>query len=347
MSLVRILIVKLSALGDVLRTTSLLGPLRRRRPRAEIWWVTAPAAAPLLRRNPLIKRVLAPRRLGALRAPAGGFDLVLSLEEGPAAEFAAKACRGSLIGVYPTDGGYRYTDSSAAYYGMSLLNRDPDGSLKTADRLKAANRLTYAGLWLKIIGLPAPRGRRGTAPFLALSDRERAGARASARRHSLDGPIGLNPGAGARWPAKQLSVERSAALAARLARLGRPVLLLGGPDEAARNREIARRAGAGVVDAGCRRSLRSFAAFIELCSVIVTTDSLALHLANALDIPAVVLVGPTSPAELDVYGRGEIMVPADGCSCFYKPRCARAVSCLDEIPLERIAGAAGRWLGRC
>lgn len=346
----RILIVKLSALGDVLRTTSLLGALCRRHPRAEIWWVTAPAAAPLLRRNPLIKRVMAPRRLESLRAPAGGFDLVLSLEEGPAAEFASEACRGALIGVYPADGGYRYTDSSAAYYGMSLLNRDPDGSLKTADRLKAANRLTYAGLWLRILGLPAPSGRRGTAPFLALSDRERTDARAFARRHSLEGPIGLNPGAGARWPAKQPSVERAAALAARLAKLGRPVLLLGGPDEAARNGEIARRArrglpgGARVLDAGCRHGLRSFAAFVELCSVVVTTDSLALHLANALDRPAVVLVGPTSPTELDVYGRGEILVPGNGCSCFYKPRCSRSLSCLDAIPLERIAGAATKWL---
>lgn len=340
----KILIVKLSALGDVLRTTSLLAPLRRRHPHAELWWLTAPAAEPLLRRNPLITRVMAPGRLESLRVPAGGFDLVLSLEEGPVAEFAAKACRGTLIGVYPADGGFRYTDSSARYYGMSLLNRDPDGSLRTADRLKAGNRLTYARLWLKILGLPAAPGRRGTAPLLALSERDRAEARAFARRHGLVGAIGLNPGAGARWPAKQLSVERAAALAARLARLGGPVLLLGGPDEAARNREITRRAGAGVLDAGCRHPLRSFAALIELCSLIVTTDSLALHLANALDRPAVVLVGPTSPSELDVYGRGAILVPSDGCSCFYKPRCSRALSCLDAIPLERIAEAVKKWL---
>ena len=124
----KILIVKLSALGDVLRTTSLLAPLRRKYPRAELWWVTAPAAAPLLKGNPAIKKVLAPAKPEALGSLAGGFDLVLSLEEGPVAEYAAAACRGRLIGVYPEGGGYRYTPSSALYYGMSLLNRDVDGS---------------------------------------------------------------------------------------------------------------------------------------------------------------------------------------------------------------------------
>lgn len=340
----KILIVKLSALGDVLRTTSLLAPLRRKHPRAEIWWVTAPAAAPLLRGNPMIKRVLAPPRPEGLRAPAGGFDLVLSLEEGPVSEFAAAACRGRLIGVYPEGGGYRYTPSSALYYGMSLLNRDADGSLTTANRLKAANRLTYARLWLKILGLEVPAGRRGTAPSLFLGERDRAAAKKFVRRLGPAAPIGFNPGAGARWPAKQLSVERAAALAAGLARLGRPVLLFGGPDEAGRNREIVRRAGAGVWDAGCRHPLRCFAGFVERCAVVVTTDSLTLHLANALDRAAVVLVGPTSPKELDVFDAGRILRPKGGCDCFYKARCKRNISCLDEMPLEEIVGVVKKWL---
>ena len=55
----RILIVKLGATGDVLRTTALLEPLRRAEPEASITWITAPSAVPLLENIEEIDRVRA------------------------------------------------------------------------------------------------------------------------------------------------------------------------------------------------------------------------------------------------------------------------------------------------
>ncbi|MBI4422716.1 MAG: glycosyltransferase family 9 protein [Elusimicrobia bacterium] len=338
-----ILLIKAAALGDVLRTTTVARRLKRRYPESRITWVTARAALPLLEGNPDLERVLPLEDAPRLERR---YDLVLSLEEDLAcAGLARAACRGELVGVYEDDG-LRYTPSSALYYGMSALNRDPDGSLTTADRLKAANRLTYAQLWLTILGLPHPGDPRELAPVLALSDAERRSAARAAcwtgAKAKLSRAIALNPGAGARWPSKQLSPEAAARLAAALAALGRPVLLVGGPDEADRNRRIAEMAP-GTVDAGTGRGLREFAGLLSWCCAVVTTDSLALHVATALRRPTVALIGPTSSAELDVFGLGAKLA-APGCDCFYRARCSRERSCLDSLDPTAVAAALAPWI---
>ncbi|MBI5625113.1 MAG: glycosyltransferase family 9 protein [Elusimicrobia bacterium] len=344
----RVLIVKLSALGDVLRTTSLLRPLVGRYPGARVSWLTSRAALPLLEGNPWIERAAAFGTAGF----RPGFDLVLSLEEdASAARLAERSCAGELVGVLSRAGGLTYTPSSAPYYDLSLLHRDPDGGHAAADRLKASNRLTYAELWLKVLGLRKPRRPGALRPVLALAEDDRAAARAVSSGVGFSGgpaPIGLNPGAGRRWPAKRLSVESAVRLAAALhRRFRRPVLLFGGADEAARNRAIAaaaRRRGALVLDPGTGHPLRSFAGLVDLCEAVVTTDTLTLHVATALGKKTFALAGPTSAAELDVFGRGAVLTPPGGCSCFYRPRCLRARSCLDRFPAERICRAMDAWV---
>ncbi|MBI5201701.1 MAG: glycosyltransferase family 9 protein [Elusimicrobia bacterium] len=339
-----VLVVKLGALGDVLRTTSVVRRLKAVHPDVRVTWVTARAAMPLLEGNPDLERVLALEDKPKLERR---FELVLSLEEDKAAAaLALSSCSGEFIGVLD-EGGLRYTDSSALYYDMSALNRDPDGTLKTADRLKAANALGYARIWLKILGLPAPKQAAELRPVLVLRDAER---KAAARGLCLTGAkakltraIGLNPGAGKRWPAKQLSVGPAAELAGALAGLGRPVLLLGGADEAKRNRDIAARAPAPIVDAGTARGLREFAALLSWLAALVTTDSLAFHLGTALGVPTVVLVGPTSAAELELFGAGAAVRPPS-CNCFYKPECATPPSCLDKLEPAKVAGSVRRLL---
>lgn len=352
----RILIVKCEALGDVLRTTALLEPLKKHGP-CRIWWATSRAALPLLKKNPFLERSLAlplddpPKTARLAQRLAGKFNLVLSLEEHPAAAaLAQRACRGELIGVRAENGALGYTASSAPYYDMSLLNRDPDGGLETANGLKAANRLSFSRLWLKILGLRPPAGQ--ARPLLRLQESDYGAARRLARRPELRGRgpvLALNAGAGARWPAKQLTEGKAARLLAALGRsFGGPLLVLGGRDEAARNRRIAARARrlSPVLRLLLPGSLplRHFAGVLELCRALVTTDSLALHLATALRRPAVALVGPTSAAELEFFGRGRILTPPQGCGCFYKPRCARPAPCLDDIAESAVVAAVRRCL---
>ncbi|UPT74394.1 MAG: hypothetical protein M0D55_01200 [Elusimicrobiota bacterium] len=346
-----VLVVKFQALGDVLRTTSLLAPLRRRGCR--IWWLTKPDARGLLEHSPHLEGLYAadPGDSAAAarmaRRLAGRFDLVLSLEEHPAAARIAKsACRGELVGVTLEGGRLSYTPSSAPWYGMSLLAADR----AAADERKAANRRSYAELWLGILGLKGGRA----LPALRLLPRDRAAARRLRARRELRGggpPIAFNFGAGERWPAKRIGEEKAARLLVAAGRaFGRPLLVLSGKEDEEVRRSRRAVAAAARIDPSLRLlltprlPLRPFAALIEGCAALVTTDSLALHVAAALAVPAVALVGPTSAAELDFHGRGRALTPPDGCSCFYAARCARRRPCLDDIAEASVVAALRRCL---
>jgi heptosyltransferase-2 len=87
-------------------------------------------------------------------------------------------------------------------------------------------------------------------------------------------------------------------------------LVLGGQAEAERNRAIvaglrAHPARPDFVDAGTDHALLDFAARVERCRLLVTSDSLALHMAVALGRRIVVFFAPTSAAEIELYGLGE------------------------------------------
>jgi ADP-heptose:LPS heptosyltransferase len=87
MSVERVLVIRYSALGDVVLATSVLEPLRRRFPGARIEWVTSPAAAPLLEGLPGLAAVHRLGRQGSDGPGAlasrlrGRFDLAIDLQE--------------------------------------------------------------------------------------------------------------------------------------------------------------------------------------------------------------------------------------------------------------------------
>ena len=76
-----------------------------------------------------------------------------------------------------------------------------------------------------------------------------------------------------------------------------------------------------IIDAGCNNSLMEFASLVNLCNVLVTSDSLALHIGTALKKKVVAFFCPTSPNEIELYSRGIKLIPKKGCICCYKPKC--------------------------
>jgi len=71
-----------------------------------------------------------------------------------------------------------------------------------------------------------------------------------------------------------------------------------------------------LVDTGCDNGLLEFAALVDRLDVLITSDSLALHMANARTVPVLAFFAPTSAAEIDLYGRGAKVqsTAADYCS---------------------------------
>ena len=325
-----ILLIKLGALGDVVRTTGLLKPLRRRYAPCRISWLTSRAALPLLRGLPV-------DRVGVLGAKpprwltAGSFDLVVCMdEEVRAARAASAATAAKRVGAYlDASGRVRYTPDSAPVYGMSLLAPDRG----RADALKRANRASYPRLWARILGLSGKT--KDFKPLLMAPSR--------APRRAASDVVAVHAGAGGRWPSKRLPVAAAAGIVKGLARAGFSPVLVTGPGEGRRNAAIARLAGAGEVAPA--RTLAGLARWLAGCRALVATDSLPMHLALAAGVPCVALFGPTSAAEIETFGRAVKLVPSPPCACFYKPVCT-GDSCLGRLDPDEVVARTRRLIAR-
>jgi heptosyltransferase-2 len=92
-------------------------------------------------------------------------------------------------------------------------------------------------------------------------------------------------------------------------------------------------------------SLRNFAAVVNQCSVVVSSDSLAMHFAIATGRRLVVFFGPTSAAEIELYGLGTKVYPKMDCLVCYKKKCDIKPSCMDLLGIDQLFGAVKKELG--
>ncbi|MEK7233001.1 MAG: glycosyltransferase family 9 protein [Elusimicrobiota bacterium] len=139
-----ILIIKLGALGDVLRTTPLL-----RRLGGRVTWVTRREAFPLLAGNPRIERLVPVEDGDAIRARA--YDLVINFDEDDLACRLASTVRARRrVGACLRDGAKTYCAASAPWFDMSLISRL---GRESADRLKVRGRRSYQDFLFRACGL--------------------------------------------------------------------------------------------------------------------------------------------------------------------------------------------------
>jgi len=326
----KIAILKFGALGDVLRTTCLLKPLKRRYPDATIYWYTLKNASALLEGNPLIHQVIVEDDSNEIN-----FDLVLSLDEDEAACRMGTRLKGrQRFGAFlEPSGRLGYTPDSASWFAMGLLNRDADGSLRTANAQKLANQQTYPSILFRMLNLEAdPDDAR---PLLYLNDDEsRKGADLLTAKGLRPGEfaLGLNTASGARWRTKQMTQESAHQLMTTLHQSlpAARQIILGGPEEEQRNHHLAQLAPHAIY-AGTHHSLREFAAILKACSGVITSDSLALHMAVAFNKPTLGFFGSTSAVEIEMGTRGVRWLPPASCRCFYRPACEEPRFCLDQL----------------
>ncbi|MEJ2039797.1 MAG: lipopolysaccharide heptosyltransferase II, partial [Desulfosarcinaceae bacterium] len=205
-------------------------------------------------------------------------------------------------------------------------------SLLLTHRMRGWPALKKGHLVDYYLGLLAEAGleTRGRGLELFLTDRERAAASASLKGLGIPGTapvVGINPGAtfgtAKRWPA-----DRFAALSRRLIQEnGARVLVFGGPGEVALGEQVAQQAGTGCHNLCDRTSLRQAMGLIGRCDAFVTNDSGLMHVAAALDIPQVAIIGPTDPVATGPVNSGSRLVQGD-------LTCERAPCLLPHCPTD-------------
>jgi heptosyltransferase-2 len=84
-------------------------------------------------------------------------------------------------------------------------------------------------------------------------------------------------------------------------------------------------------------TLQEYIDWINSCRIIVTGDSLGMHIALALKKKVIILMGSTSWNEIETYNRGSILTAQLACSpCYKKTKCNIAPSCMDLITHDRV-----------
>lgn len=312
-----ILIIKLGATGDVLRTTSVASALKEKYSDAKIDWITKENAFDLIKNNPHIDNIFLIENHEKLQKK---YDLVVNFDdEKSACKLATDIQKNKLVGAYIQDGQRTYTDDAAEWFNMGLISKF---GKKKADELKAANKRTYHEIHFTILDLKDDKKHK-TELFLDKENLDFAHNFANQNNITKDDlVIGINTGAGGRWQDKKLSIEETTALIDKLNNsVNAKLLLFGGPEEKERNQKIKELIKTNIIDAGCDNSLMEFASLVNLCNILITSDSLAMHIGIALKKKIIAFFYVTSAAEIELYNRGIKIIGKGEDYCSYKPKC--------------------------
>jgi len=286
----QLLVIRLSALGDIVLATPLATALRAARPEARVVWLVDEGYQALLAGHPDVDRVVAYDYLGRHRGPAGLralcaeigpvealFDLQHKLRSSLVRALLRPAARQVLV----KRGGL---DVVRALLGRDTVLRGPH----QVER--------YLSL------LPAPPSGGAPWPAVVAAPAELEVARGWRRAFAGDGPaVGL--ALGARHATKRWPREHWSLLAGRCLEEGLAVALLGGPEDAGEIGALLRGFSGQRVGAFHAASLAALVAHLACLDAVVSLDSGPAHVAAALGRPVVALFGPTSPERWAPRGR--------------------------------------------
>ena len=342
-----ILIVKLSAVGDVIHTLPSLAALRRCYPAADITWVVEEGASDLLTGHPALNRVIVSRRKTWLRQLQQGrfmaplremaafvrelrkrpYEVVIDFHGLLKSALIVALSRGKRRLGYASFqelSGFFYNEKIPEDMGKHAVDRYLDlvRYLAGTDPPDAMAALEMPPEFTISIGteeecrIKALLNRHvevlgeGKAPFVSVS------------------PIAL-------WETKLWEEKRFALLCDRIRQeLGLGIVMTGSKADLLTG--IQERMETQAVNLGGQTSLRELACLYRETALVITTDSGPMHLAAAVGTPVVALFGPTDPARTGPYGPGHRVVRSKlACAPCFRKKCGTK-ACMTEITVDEV-----------
>lgn len=325
----KILIVQPSRLGDIIFSLPVLAALKRKYPHAKISWIVDERCAEILKDNPLLDNIFIwdrkqksysyyknlKKRLREQR-----FDLSIDLH--------GLAKSAMLVRLAKA----RFKLASSSTNGMRELSWIFSKEIKTNDpnahcierHMEVAKFLDCDGKIEYPIMVPD-------------SDYESVRKKLEEEKVDVSKMIGIHPGGG--WLSRRWKTDRYAALAGRLKNeLGADIVLVGGKEggtsEKGLNEEIIAQAGIKICDLTGRLTLKELCAFFKLCRVFVANEAGPMHIATALNTPAVAILGPTNAKRTGPF-RGQTKIIQHQFSCQpCRNRNCKNVLCMDDIKIS-------------
>jgi ADP-heptose:LPS heptosyltransferase len=324
----KILIIKCRAQGDVLRTTAILHGVKRKYPESYIAWLVDEESVELLANNPFIDKLLPYQLESIMPLLIEEFDVLISLDKEPPSTSVASLIKGAhKFGFGMNALGNLIPFNTEAEYAYQL-GIDDDMKFKQ-------NTMTYQEIVAKTAELEYKRD-----PYVfEIREHHKKTARDFFKKHGIPEntlAIGLNTGAGVKFETKQWSAEKYLKLIDFVSEnLEINIFLLGGKRETELNQSIEKNAKHKVYNTGNDKSLLEFAGFLSLMDIVVSSDTLGMHLAIAQGKKVIALFGSTCPQEIDLYDRGIKLYAGVDCSPCYKQTCDD-MKCMEEITPELV-----------
>jgi heptosyltransferase-2 len=313
-----ILIIKLGAIGDVIRTTPLLTRLKLKYPKAKIWWLT---------RTPEILPEQVDVHLSF------NLESILAVEETPfdiAYNFDKDREACALMNKIQAKAkhGFELKNGVCNPIDTSAIHKFETGLF---DDVNKVNTKSYLEELFEMAGYSF-QGERYLLPFSQWTDKSWKFAKGKR-------VVGLNTGCGGRWTSRLWPEAYWAKLSTRLKKLGYDVVLLGGEQEHKRNQHLANKTKVKYFGF---YSLNGFINLVNHCDLVITAVTMAMHLTIGLNKKIILFNNIFNKHEFELYGLGEILEPNFKCTCFFSPTCSN--NCMQYLKPERVIQSVQRIL---
>jgi len=334
----RILIIRLSAIGDVIMASAVIPALREAYPEARIDWLVEPPARDILAANPRLDEVLTwpkerwrkdlragrigrvAREFGTLahRLRTKRYDLVLDLQGLLKSALWARITGAPVrVGLGSREGGQHLMTRT--------VPRHPDDPRIGSEYRQA----------LDALGIDPGAFRMD----LAVGNEAREEARAALRDSRIEGhyaviaPFTTRPQKHwpeAYWPELTEKIREA---------FGIPTIMVGGPGDKEAAARIASAAGEELVNLAGRTSLAATLAVIEGSHLMVGVDTGLTHAGIGMDRPTVALFGSTRPYLEPGVETASVLYSDLACSpCRRNPTCNGSFDCMRALTPEEVLG---------
>ncbi|MBW2325850.1 MAG: lipopolysaccharide heptosyltransferase II [Deltaproteobacteria bacterium] len=339
-----ILIVKLSAIGDVIHTLPALNAIRSHCPDAHIAWLVEEAAAPLVEGHEALDRVLVSKRKRWMRGlRTSSFFSTLSeiyrfiktlrdTDYDMILDFQALLKSGVLIAIAR---GQRKIG-----FGKGLEHME-HSYIFLNERIPAVDMEIHAlsrGMMLiDALGIPS-----NTVEYkLPVSSYDHEKVDGLMRTYGMLGAkplVAINPVA--KWETKLWANKKFSQLADILIdRYDAKIVFTGGPEDGSTIQDIMAAMKGHAVNLAGHTTLKMLAALYQKVDFVVSTDTGPMHMAAAVGIPVVALFGPTAPWRTGPFGTGhQIVRGGPECSPCFKREC-KTIDCMEQISVQQVVDA--------
>jgi heptosyltransferase-2 len=327
-------------MGAVLRATALLPMIKRKYPSSKVTWITDSPA--LLENNPYIDLVLANHETTLNYLPAFDFDIGLVIDKSLDASAILRKTQVDIVYGFVANGatGAIEPATPAAFelWDIGLNN----------EKKFFSNFKTELQLQAETLELDYSRDHYG----IYLSEEEKNESTQRNILWSVFGKktvIGLNTGCGPLLPEKKFPIAKWVEILSQFQKHESllqkvSLVLLGGPAETAEHQALKTNfpfLNLSPLSQGLRDGLMSVGA----CDLIITGDSLGMHMGIGLKKYVVAWFGPSCAHEIDLYDRGEMLYATTLlCSPCWKRTCNQKSKCNDSMLAETILKALERGL---